>query len=175
MLESKVDSLVLHPILLYDGVCGLCNRLVQFVLRRDAAGIFRFASLQGELAGGILARHGIDSRDLDTVYVVVNASTADEFLLARSDAVIFILRHLRAAETRSARASRRPGPTQAAPTSTPVPGSLFWRLIGTLLQVIPRALREWGYKIVAQNRYRLFGRHDTCPLPSQDTRDRFLN
>ncbi len=47
-----------HPILLYDGVCGLCNRLVQFILRRDPSGMFRFASLQSTLAAGILARHG---------------------------------------------------------------------------------------------------------------------
>jgi predicted DCC family thiol-disulfide oxidoreductase YuxK len=166
---------MLHPILLYDGVCGLCNRMVQFVLRRDAVGVFRFASLQSELAGGILARHGVDARDLDTVYVVVNASTADEFLLARSDAVIFILQHLRAAALRSARPGLRPGPTPATPTSTPAPGSLFWRLTGTLLHVIPRALREWGYKMVARNRYRIFGRYEACPVPSQDTRDRFLD
>lgn len=174
---------MLHPILLYDGVCGLCNRMVQFVLRRDAVGVFRFASLQSELAGGILARHGVDARDLDTVYVVVNASTADEFLLARSDAVIFILQHLRAAALRSARPGLRPGPTQATPTSTStstststlVPRSLFWRVTAMFLQVIPRALREWGYKMVARNRYRIFGRYEACPVPSQDTRDRFLD
>jgi predicted DCC family thiol-disulfide oxidoreductase YuxK len=39
-----------HPILLYDGVCGLCNRLVQFILRRDRSGVFRFASLQSPFA-----------------------------------------------------------------------------------------------------------------------------
>ena len=47
-----------HPILLYDGVCRLCNRMNQFVLRRDPEGIFRFASLQSALAGRILARAG---------------------------------------------------------------------------------------------------------------------
>ena len=50
-----------HPILLYDGVCGLCNRLNQFVLRRDPAGIFRFASLQSALAARILSRRGADA------------------------------------------------------------------------------------------------------------------
>lgn len=170
-------SLMLHPILLYDGVCGLCNRLVQFILRRDAAGVFRYASLQSEFAARILARHGADGRDLDTLHVVLDYDTTGELLLARSEAVIFILRHLRAAELRSAGPGLRPGPRQAAPTSlsTPTPGSFFWRLTGMFLQILPRALREWGYKMVARNRYRIFGRYHTCPLPSQDTRDRFLD
>lgn len=158
-----------HPILLYDGVCGLCNRLVQFILRRDPPGVFRFAALQGELAGRILARHGANVRDLDTVYVVVDYELPQEQLLPRSDAVIFILRQLGAAELRSARTGGAPVPTQAGPTQTS-----FWPMMGRLLQLVPRPLRDWGYGIVARNRYRLFGRYDTCPLPTEDTRSRFL-
>jgi predicted DCC family thiol-disulfide oxidoreductase YuxK len=63
---------MLHPIILYDGVCGLCNRLNQFVLRRDREGTFRFAWLQSPLAARILAQHGANPQDLDTVYVVLN-------------------------------------------------------------------------------------------------------
>jgi predicted DCC family thiol-disulfide oxidoreductase YuxK len=137
--------------MLYDGVCGLCNRLVQFVLRRDPAGVFRFAALQSALGGRILARHGVDVRDLDTLYVVVNAEQADETLLPRSDAVTFILRRLG-----DARRS-------------------FWRLVGFLLELVPRALRNWGYGVVARRRYRMFGRYDACPLPSEETRSRFLD
>jgi predicted DCC family thiol-disulfide oxidoreductase YuxK len=172
-LSPPAADSVAHPILLYDGVCGLCNRLVQFILRRDPGGVFRFASLQSALAGRILARHGADAGDLDTVYVVVNCDQADEELLPRSDAVIFVLRHLGAAELRSARPGLRPGPTQA--TATPAPGSAFWRGVGVLLQGIPRMVRDWGYGVVARNRYRLFGRYDMCPLPSEDTRGRFLD
>jgi len=135
------------PILLYDGVCGLCNRLVQFILRRDPEGVFRFASLQSALAAGILARHGADARDLDTVYVVVNAGQADEHLLPRSDAVLFILQQL---------------------------GGI-WRPAAFVIRLVPRPLHDWGYRIVARNRYRVFGRYDACPLPSQDTRSRFLD
>ncbi len=166
---SASESLA-HPILLYDGVCGLCNRLVQFVLQRDPAGVFRFASLQSEFAGHVLARQGADTRDLDTMYVVVNYALTDEHLLSRSDAVVFVLQHLGTAELRSARPGLKPRPTQATLT----PGSLFWRLSGILLRVVPRALREWGYRMVARNRYRIFGRYDTCPMPTQETRSRFL-
>ena len=136
-----------HPILLYDGVCGLCNRMNQFVLRHDRAGVFRFASLQSALAARVLARHGADAADLDTVYVVVNPDQPDEHLLARSDAVIFVLKQLGG----------------------------FWGLTGFVLQFKPRFLRDWGYRVVARNRYRFFGQSETCFLPSPENRDRFLD
>jgi predicted DCC family thiol-disulfide oxidoreductase YuxK len=136
-----------HPILLYDGVCGLCNRMNQFVLRHDRAGVFRFASLQSVLAGRILARHGADATDLDTVYVVVNPDQPDEHLLARSDAVIFVLKQLGG----------------------------FWGLTGFVLRFKPRFLRDLGYRVVARNRYRFFGRSETCFLPSSENRGRFLD
>ena len=152
---------MIHPLVLYDGVCGLCNRLVQFILRRDPSAVFRFASLQSPLAERILARRGVNPTDLDTVYVVVNSDQPDEQLLPRSDAVIFILRHLGGAAV----------PTQATPAS----GSSFWRAAGLLLQLVPRRVRDWAYRMVAKTRYRIFGRYDACPLPSEDTRWRFLD
>jgi predicted DCC family thiol-disulfide oxidoreductase YuxK len=78
-----------NPILLYDGVCGLCNRLVQFVLRRDRRARFRFVSLQSDYAARILDPHSLDPHDLNTLYVLDG-----EPLITRADAVIFILREL---------------------------------------------------------------------------------
>jgi predicted DCC family thiol-disulfide oxidoreductase YuxK len=157
-----------HPILLYDGVCGLCNRLVQFILRRDSGDVFRFVSLQSSLAERILGRHGAGSRDLDTVYVVVDYELPNERLKARSDAVVFILKQLAAGAGQRGAAV----PTQA---SSAMPGLILWRMAGFLLQLVPRAVRDWGYRVVAHNRYRWFGRYDSCPLPSEDTRIRFLD
>jgi predicted DCC family thiol-disulfide oxidoreductase YuxK len=141
-----------NAIVLYDGVCGLCNGTVQFVLKRDRAGIFRFASLQSALASRILVRHGKDASDLDTVYVVLDHDPANlekggEELLVRSDAVLYILRRLRG----------------------------FWGVLGSLLHWIPRAIRDWGYGTVARIRYRVFGKYDICPIPSAETRARFLD
>jgi len=136
-----------HPILLYDGVCGLCNRLVQFILRRDRNAIFQFTSLQSPFAARILARHGLNPADLDTVHVVVNHERADESLLSRSDAVRYVLREL----------------------------GVFWRFAGSLLSCLPRPVCDWGYRVVARNRYRIFGRYDVCPLPSETVRRRFLD
>mgnify|MGYP001381482332 CR=1 FL=1 len=92
-----------HPIVLYDGVCGFCNRSVQFTLRRDPGGIFRFAPLQSGLAARILARHGANPSDLDTMYLVLDYDEAcgnrreegksGESLLSRSDAALFVLQN----------------------------------------------------------------------------------
>ena len=136
-----------HPIILYDGVCGLCNRLNQFVLRRDPEGEFRFASLQSPFAGRILARHGTNPQDLDTVYVVANYELPEEHLLARSDAIAFVLTQL---------------------------GGI-WKFLGLFLQLLPRFLRDRAYGVVARNRYRVFGRFETCMVPSPENRDRFLD
>ena len=149
MSENNVTART-HPVVLYDGVCGLCNRAVRFVLRRDRDGLFRFAPLQGELARAALARHGLappaaDSSDPGTLYVVIDAGGRDERLLARSEAVLFILRNL----------------------------PLYW-VAAALFRILPRFLRDALYDFVARRRYRWFGRYDTCPLPRPEDRARFL-
>lgn len=80
-----------NAVLLYDGVCGLCNHLVHFVLKHDRRAQFRFASLQSAYAIRILQPQDFDPHDLDTVYVVQVSGLR---ISARSDAVIFVLREL---------------------------------------------------------------------------------
>jgi len=140
-------SPVSQPIILYDGVCGLCNRMNQFVLARDREDRFRFASLQSNLATSVLERHGKDPRDLDTVYVVVDLGRPSERLLARSEAVGFVLQHLGG----------------------------FSRLYGGLLRMLPKPVRDWGYNRVVHIRYRIFGKYETCLLPSERDRRKFLD
>lgn len=132
--------------MLYDGVCGLCNRLVQFLLKHDSHDRFRFASLQSEFTSRLLTRHGVDPHDLDTVYVVKNYNEAGEALLARSDAILYMLTEL---------------------------GGV-WAFASTG-RVLPKALRDAFYKIVARNRYRVFGKHESCMLPEPQHRAKFLD
>ena len=73
-------------ILFYDGVCGLCDRLVQFVLRHDRRRRFRFAALQSDVAAQTLARFGKRPDDLDTMYVL----TDDGRLLRKGRAILFV-------------------------------------------------------------------------------------
>ena len=134
------------PIVLYDGVCALCNAVIRFVLARDRGRVFRFASLQGELGRAVLARHARSPDDLATVVVVTGAGQPDERLLERSEAVLFILARLNAA----------------------------WPLAARLARAVPRAVRDWTYDRIARRRYEVFGRYDVCPLPAPEHRSRFL-
>lgn len=147
LTQTSENSDAVHPIVLYDGVCGLCNRAVQFILRHDRNAVFRFASLQSPLAARLLNRHGADASDLDTLYVVLDPEGDAESVLSRSDAVLRIMRQIGG----------------------------FWALAARLFGWIPRPLRDWGYRMVARTRYRIFGRYDTCPIPSEETRGRFLD
>ena len=136
-----------NPIVLYDGVCGLCNRLVQFVLKNDRNDVFRFASLQSKLAEQILVRHRLRSESLETVYVVLDYGLAKERLLSRLQAVVYVLQQLG--------------------------GPLAY--VSAILRVLPAPVQNFLYGLVARNRYRVFGRYETCPLPDDDTRSKFLD
>jgi predicted DCC family thiol-disulfide oxidoreductase YuxK len=133
-------------VILYDGVCGLCNRSVRFALKRDREGVFRFASLQSPAGREILARHGIQPGALDTFYVVRNYGLASERVLSKSSATIYA-------------AARLGGVWKSA----------------TILRVLPQRVRDYVYDTIARHRYRLFGRYDSCPLPEARYRDRFID
>ncbi|HVJ08478.1 MAG TPA: DCC1-like thiol-disulfide oxidoreductase family protein [Acidisarcina sp.] len=135
-----------HSLILYDGVCGLCNRLVQFVLRHDRQDHYRFCALQNPLAANILARHGLNPSILDTVYLVTEPFSPGERLLQRSDAALAVLARLGGG----------------------------WLLLARLFRLAPRSLRNFAYGIVARTRYSLFGRLGSCPLPAPAESHRFL-
>jgi predicted DCC family thiol-disulfide oxidoreductase YuxK len=97
----------------------------------------------------LLARHGFDGTDVDgpsSIVVVEGVGTAAERVLVRSDAVLRMLGEL------------------------PQP----WRVVSAVLRVIPRALRDLGYRVVARWRYRIWGRLESCPIPTAAELERFL-
>ncbi|MBI1311828.1 DUF393 domain-containing protein [bacterium] len=129
-----------NPILFFDGVCGLCNRVVDFVLRNDCRGVVRFAPLQGTTAQQRLADR--DRERLDTIVFIEG-----DRITRRSTAVVRLLRHLGGG----------------------------WSIVAWLLWLIPWPLREVGYRVVSRLRYCLFGRKETCRMPSPEERSRFLD
>ena len=133
------------PVLLYDGLCGFCNGTVQFVLPRDRSRRIHFAPLQGEYAHEVLARHP-ELAAVDSLILVEPHENGGERVSVRSDSVLRLAPYLG-------------GP---------------WRL-GTVLRIVPRSLRDWAYDLFARNRYRLFGRYESCPLPTPEQRGRFLD
>jgi predicted DCC family thiol-disulfide oxidoreductase YuxK len=133
-------------LLLYDGVCGLCNRAIRFVLRRDSRALFDFAPLQSETGRTFLARAGLNPQRLDTVYVIADYRTGAARALSKSRAALFVLQAL---------------------------GGV-WRIAGAL-RALPAPLLDRGYDLIARRRYAMFGRYDTCPLPAPEHRRRFLD
>jgi len=136
-----------NPIVLYDGVCALCNRFVSFVLARDRAATFRFASLQSDLARTTLMRHGRNPGELTTLVLVLDPGLPTERLLDRSSAALRVLKQL--------------------------PGG--WRALGHVMTLAPAPVRDVVYDLVARTRYRTFGKYDVCPVPAPAVRDRFLD
>jgi predicted DCC family thiol-disulfide oxidoreductase YuxK len=138
-----------RALMLYDGLCGLCNGAVRWVTQRDHADRFRFAPQQSALAAAILSRHGIDQEAMlksNSVYLVLDAGSARERLLTQSDVPVNMLLQLG-------------GP---------------WRILGYLLRAVPTVLRNAAYGLFARNRYRLTTRYDVCPLPAAADRMKFI-
>ena len=133
-------------VLFFDGVCGLCNRSVDFVLSRDRRNTIRFAPLQGETAERVVGGEWrVESGGESSIKTIVWLdSFGCEFV--RSAAAVRVLWQI---------------------------GGIWW-LIGWLLWLIPRPLRDVGYRIISANRYRWFGKKETCRLPSPAERSRFL-
>jgi predicted DCC family thiol-disulfide oxidoreductase YuxK len=84
------DGSASHAVILFDGVCNLCNGFVRFIVERDPSGYFHFVSLQSELGLALLEGHDLPSTSLDSV-VLVEGNRVH----TRSDAVLRIARGLR--------------------------------------------------------------------------------
>lgn len=136
--EIKTDGP--NPVLLFDGVCNLCNASVQLVLVRDKKAVFRFAALQSTLGRQFLEAYGLQTETLDTVVVVSGGR-----VLTQSDAPLEIVRLLG--------------------------GAWSWLYI---FRWIPRWIRDGLYRFIARNRYRWFGKKESCMLPRPEWKDRFL-
>lgn len=133
----------MKTLVLFDGVCNLCNSTVQFIIRHDKSGRFQFASQQSEVGQRILRQHRIPTEAAlaDSVVVIEGGQVWLE-----SDAALHILYRL---------------------------GGV-WR-IPALLRWVPKGLRDWVYRLIAKNRYRLFGRLERCMVPTPELKKRFLD
>lgn len=128
------------PVLLFDGVCNLCNATARFVIANDSGARIRLAPVQSASGRAILTALGLPTDRFDTFVFV-----ADGRAWFRSSAVLHLLRHLR----------RRWQPLR-------------------ILALLPVGLRDAGYDLIARHRYRVFGRRDTCMVPTPEIAARFL-
>ena len=126
-------------IVFFDGVCGLCNWTVDFLMRRNGQGRLLFATLQGNTAKQELNREYL--ADLDTVIF-----KKGEHIYEKSTAALEILREL---------------------------GGVY--KLAIIFYLVPRFLRDFIYNRVANNRYAVWGKRETCRLPTPEERKYFLD
>lgn len=126
-----------HPIVFFDGVCGLCDRSVQFTISHDKKRVFRYATLQSEIARQMLGEQ----------------ITFESFILYENGKVFY----------RS---------TAALKVAEKLGG--FWRLLYVFM-LVPAFIRNGVYDFIAKNRYKWFGKFDSCKIPTPEQRALFLD
>ena len=128
----------------YDGACGLCDHAVQFILKHDHSNIFDFAPLQGSTAADTLKSLPLSIRNADSLILIENYRTDNPQIYIYGKGALRILWLLGGFWI--------------------VPGSLSW---------LPAWLYDWGYRLIAKNRHRLFD-NDRCVIPPAGQKNRFL-
>ena len=138
------DPTLPERLILFDGVCAVCDAGMAWILAHDPGRRFAFAPLQGETAERVRRRHPELPADLDSI-VYVEQIHGVEHLSWHSTAIARI-------------ASALPAP---------------WSWLRWIVWV-PRPLRDLGYRLFARIRYRVFGTIEACRLPTEDEARRFL-
>jgi len=127
-------------ILLFDGVCNLCNSSVTFVIARDKKDLFRFAAIQEPAGAALIKKHGIDISKTDSIILIDG-----EKAYVKSTAALKVARHL---------------------------GGAYPLLYGFM--IVPNFIRNWVYDYVAKNRYKWYGKKESCMIPTPELKSKFL-
>lgn len=129
-----------HKIILFDGVCNLCNGAINFVIKKDKKNIFKFAPLQSEIGKTLLSQFKIDTSEVDSIILVDG-----EKYYAKSSAALRISKELSGA---------------------------YPLLYGFI--ILPRFIRDLVYDYIAKNRYKWFGKKESCMIPTPELKEKFL-
>lgn len=130
----------IESVILFDGVCNLCNSSVQFIIRRDPKATFRFAALQSEAGQQLLKSFGLSTDSFHSIILIKNGK-----FLQRSNAALEIAKGLTG----------------------------LWPLLYGF-KLIPAFFRDPLYNLIANNRYRFFGKKDHCMIPTPELKSRFI-
>jgi Uncharacterized protein conserved in bacteria len=129
-------------IILFDGVCNLCNGSVQFVIKRDKKDVFRYVAIQSEVGQQLIKDRRIDTSQVDSI-ILIEPGVA---YFTKSDAALEIAGEL---------------------------GGL-WKLT-SVFKWIPKSIRDVIYDFVARNRYKWFGKQESCMIPTPELKAKFLS
>ncbi len=135
MIEGK-------KIILFDGVCNMCNNTINFIITHDKNDTFRYASLQSAIGKQLIAERGIDSSKLDSILLI----EPKKAYYYKSTAVLNIVKKL----------------------------SGIYPILAIFL-ILPAFFRDWFYDIIAKNRYKWFGKKESCMIPTPELRALFID
>lgn len=127
------------PVILFDGVCNLCNGAVQFIIKKDTNSVFKFSSLQSDFSQN--ARKSLPNipQSLDSIILLDQNK-----VYVKSQAVFKIIDSL--------------------------PSYRFLKVFS----ILPVFVTDFVYDIIAKNRYRWFGKQESCMMPDPKLTSRFL-
>ncbi len=128
-------------IILFDGVCNLCDASVQYIIKHDKKDVFRFVALQSNLGEKITKYIGIDCSKTDSV-VLYEPKIA---YYTKFEATLKIAHELGG-----------------------------WISFLRLFSIFPKAFQNWGYDFVAKNRYKWYGKKESCMMPTPEISAKFL-
>tara|TARA_R110002050_G_scaffold44138_12_gene105329 strand:+ start:5236 stop:5640 length:405 start_codon:yes stop_codon:yes gene_type:complete len=128
-------------IILFDGVCNLCNTSVQFVIKKDKEDLFRFTALQSDTGKKLLTERNIDIANIDSI-ILIEPNVA---YYTKSTAALEIGKNLKGLKTLSS--------------------ILLW---------LPESIRDIVYDFVAKNRYKWYGKKDSCMIPTEELKNKFI-
>ncbi|GER59443.1 thiol-disulfide oxidoreductase DCC family protein [Patiriisocius marinus] len=129
-----------HKILLFDGVCNLCNSAVNFVIKLDNKDVFRFTALQEEPGKSYLTKYNIDPKNIDSIVLIENGKA-----YVKSSAALRTAKYLGGA----------------------------WPLLYVFI-IVPAFIRDVVYDYIAKNRYKWYGKKDSCMIPTPELKAKFL-
>lgn len=135
-----MNSSEIHKIILFDGVCNLCNGAINFVIKKDTGNVFKFAALQSEIGKTLLSKFNLDTSKVDSIILIDG-----EKCYVKSSAALHAAKHLK---------------------------GLYPLLYGFL--ILPKFIRDSVYDYIAKNRYKWFGKTESCMIPTPELRNKFL-
>ncbi|MBP6424317.1 MAG: DUF393 domain-containing protein [Flavobacterium sp.] len=128
-------------IILFDGLCNLCDGTVQFIIKRDTKDVFRFVSLQSDLGRKLLQKLPIEFQLIDSVILY----ESEKVFFYKSQAVFEIVKSI---------------------------GGIYYCLL--IFKLLPNTITNAVYDFIAKNRYRWWGKKESCLVPSKDLQSKFL-
>ncbi len=129
-----------HKIVLFDGVCNLCNGAVTYIIKRDKKNVFKFAALQSEVGQQLISKFNIDTSKVDSIILIDGEKHCE-----KSSAALHIAKQLSGA---------------------------YPLLFGFM--IVPKFIRNAVYDYIARNRYKWFGKKESCMIPTKELKSKFL-